>query len=106
MWNSSITLTEILTKPIHDGNYQLETDYRALFYHFPNLRVAPVDISVAERVSFFRAKYGIRTPDAIIIATAIEYGAHVLLTNDNRLEKIKEIRVVSMSELAEMVCEM
>lgn len=96
---STISLTEILTKPVREGNYQLETDYRALFYHFPNLQVVPVDIPVAERASFIRAKHGIRTPDALIIASVIEAGAKLFISNDEQLKKITDIQVLGFNEL-------
>jgi predicted nucleic acid-binding protein len=41
-----------------------------------------------------RARYQIRTPDAIQLAAAIEFGARVFLTNDDRLRKVTEIEVI------------
>jgi len=46
-----------------------------------------------------RAKYGIRTPDALQIASAIENQASIFLYNDYNLKKIKEIETSVLKEL-------
>jgi predicted nucleic acid-binding protein len=45
-----------------------------------------------------RAKYNFKTPDAIFIATAIEEGAEVFITNDIRLKKMDEINCIVLSD--------
>lgn len=96
---STITLTEILTKPIQEGNDTLEKRYRLLFTHFPNLTVVPVDVSVAERAACLRGKYGLKTPDALIVASAIVSGCDLFITNDHRLGQLKEIRTASIKDM-------
>jgi predicted nucleic acid-binding protein len=96
---STISLTEILVKPIRDGNLPLEKQYKLLFAHFPNLSVVPVDNAVAERAAFLRGKYGMKTPDALVIASAIIAQADVFVTNDFRLEQVEEIPCKSMDQL-------
>lgn len=96
---STITLTEILTKPFREGNDMLEKRYRLLFTHFPNLALVPVDISVAERGAYLRGKYGIKTPDALITATAIVSKAELFITNDKTLKKINDINIISIDDL-------
>lgn len=48
-----------------------------------------------------RAKYSIRTPDAIQIAVGIIYGATKFLTNDPDLKKISEIEVLVLDDFSE-----
>jgi predicted nucleic acid-binding protein len=36
----------------------------------------------------------LRTPDALQVATAVEHGAHVIVTNDSRWKRLREIAVV------------
>ncbi|WP_372633158.1 type II toxin-antitoxin system VapC family toxin [Cohnella sp.] len=95
---SSVSLTEILVKPIREGNLTLEKQYKLLFSHFPNLTILPVDDMVAERVAYLRGKYNIKTPDALIVATALVANADLFITNDQRLEIVKEIRCVSLDQ--------
>ncbi|WP_325176785.1 type II toxin-antitoxin system VapC family toxin [Paenibacillus alkalitolerans] len=96
---STISLTEILVKPIRDGNLALEKQYKLLFTHFPNLSVVSVDTIVAERAAFLRGKYGMKTPDALVISCAIIAQADVFVTNDVRLEQVEEIPCKSLAQL-------
>jgi predicted nucleic acid-binding protein len=41
-----------------------------------------------------RARYQIRTPDAVQLAAAIEFGARLFLTNDDRIRRVAELEVV------------
>lgn len=96
---SSVSLTEILVKPIREGNLTLEKQYKLLFSHFPNLTILPIDNVVAERAAYLRGKYNIKTPDALIVATALVANADLFITNDQRLETVKEIKCVSLDQL-------
>jgi len=58
-----------------------------------------IDAKVAEKGAELRAKYGIRTPDALQIASAIENRATIFFSNDDRLKKNREIEVVVLKEL-------
>jgi predicted nucleic acid-binding protein len=49
---------------------------------------------LALQAAHLRARYHIRTPDAIQIAAAIEFGARLFLTNDDRVRKVTEIETV------------
>jgi predicted nucleic acid-binding protein len=100
---SVITLTEILTKPIREGDEALEKRYRILFSHFPNLFIEPVSVEVSEQAAYLRGKYHLKTPDALILATAITSRADLLSTNDLRLSTVKEIRTMSIDEVREAI---
>ncbi|OGM32443.1 hypothetical protein A2803_03140 [Candidatus Woesebacteria bacterium RIFCSPHIGHO2_01_FULL_44_21] len=67
---------------------------REQFESTPNLTVYEVDDAIALRAAELRRKYSFRLPDAIQIATAIAAKAGAFLTNDGRLEKCKEIKVI------------
>jgi predicted nucleic acid-binding protein len=96
---STISLTEILAKPIREGNVALEKQYKLLFTHFPNLSVISVDPAVAERAAFLRGKYGMKTPDSLVVACAIMAHADIFITNDIRLEKVEEIPCKSLAQM-------
>ena len=91
---SIITLTEILIKPIKDRNIEAVKDYKFLFNNFPNLKMVNIDPKTAEKGAELRAKYGIRTPDALQVASAIENQATIFLSNDYKLKKIREIETL------------
>lgn len=96
---SVISLTEILVKPLREGNISMEKQYKLLFTHFPNLSIISIDHSIAERAAYLRGIYGIKTPDALIVASAIAAGAELFITNDLRLEQIREIKCIALKQL-------
>lgn len=54
---------------------------------------------VSELSADLRARYNIKTPDAIQIATAVIYGAKVFLTNDPALKKVLDIKTLVLDDL-------
>src|ERR1017187_550024 len=55
--------------------------------------VVPVTLEVARHAARLRAAYGLRTPDAIHLATAVAAEAAEFVTTDRRLARVKEIEV-------------
>lgn len=96
---SVITLFEILVKPMREGNGAAAMDYRDLLLSFPNLKMVNVDVKISETASYLQAKYGIKTPDAIQIATVICQGSKSFITNDESLKKVEEIKVLLLDEI-------
>lgn len=64
-----------------------------LFFAGLELVLSDVSGAVIERATELRAKYNLKTPDAIHYATAIETGAKVFLTGDRGLARCTEIAV-------------
>jgi predicted nucleic acid-binding protein len=56
-------------------------------------------VTIAVKAAELRAKYNLRAPDALQLATAIENRANYFLTNDTRLRSVKEIQSVTLAEL-------
>lgn len=95
--SSILLLTEILIKPLKDNNRILISQYKAFISTFPNLKLRNVDYDISISTAKVRAKYGLRIPDAVFIATAIEEKAEAYITNDTRLNCVKEIIIVQLS---------
>lgn len=98
-YTSVVTLIEVITKPIADDNEELVARYSAILTNSAHLSIVDIDSSMAVEVARLRAKYHIKTPDAIQIATGIVNGAKVFITNDANLKRVKEIKVVLLDEL-------
>ena len=96
---STVTLLEVLVLPIRQGRTDLVTRYRDILLHSAGLAALELSPDIAETAASLRANYGIRTPDAIQISTAISGGAPHSLTNDKQLRRITEINVLILSEL-------
>ena len=90
---STLVLTELLTGFRKKRDRAGERTAQAFLAGTSNLRVIDVTQVIADRAATLRAKYGLRTPDAIHLATAIESGAKKFVTADRRLSKVKGVRV-------------
>jgi len=90
---ASLGMIEILTGPKKLGRHDLAQEYKHLLVNFPNLIIADLSERIIDLASDLRAKYGIATPDAIHIATALNFSAKKFFTNDKKLKKVKEIKV-------------
>lgn len=96
---SSVTLLEVLVKPLRDGQTAIAKQYRDILTTASGIELFDVTSAIAEQAAQLRAKYNLRTPDAIQLATSIEVGADYFLTNDNRLKAVSEITVVAVGAL-------
>ena len=86
---SSLTLGEILVKPIEVGNEELARRYERVIAEAAT--VLPFDLRVAPRFAEIRRDRSIRPPDAIQLACAAAAGANLFITNDKRLRR-KQVR--------------
>lgn len=94
-----ITLLEVLVKPKRDGNREAVKDYWELLTTFPNLQMVEIDLALVDQASDLRARYDLRTPDALQIASAQRVGATGFVTNDERLQRVKEIEVALLDKM-------
>ena len=98
---STITLLEVLVLPFKTKNESLAEKYREILLYAEGLTTFEIFHEVSELSSKLRAKYSIRTPDAIQIAVGIIYGADAFLTNDSGLKKVKDIKIVILEDFLE-----
>ena len=96
---SSVTLLEVLVKPLREGQIAIAKQYRDILTAALGIELYDVTNAIAEQAAQLRAKYNLRTPDAIQLATSIELGTDYFLTNDTRLKAISETTVVTIDEL-------
>ncbi|MFN5171237.1 MAG: type II toxin-antitoxin system VapC family toxin [Cyclobacteriaceae bacterium] len=95
---STVTLIEVLTLPLRQGAWQLASEYQEIISNSPFIFVVPLDVAIARKAADLRAAYGLQTPDAIQLATAISSGCTAFLTNDQQLSVVKEINVIQLAE--------
>jgi len=96
---STVTLIEVLTLPLRQGDVALADRYRELLLTTQGMTMRPVSPAVAEEAARLRAAHGLRTPDAIQLATARTAGAAAFLTNDARLAVVRAPRVLVVDSL-------
>lgn len=95
---SIITLIEACVLPRRQGRQDLIQAYERALLYSQQVRTLPVDAVLARRAVVLRAEYGIRVPDALQIAAALEAGATAFVTNDRRLTKVKEFCVLQFDD--------
>lgn len=68
-------------------------------FTIPNLAVLEVNMKIGLEAAKIRREYGLRLGDAVQLATALYAKAHAFITNDERLKKFKELKVILLSEI-------
>jgi len=96
---STITLAEVLVHPLRTGNTQLVNQYENILRGSKNLSLIALNHDIARLSADLRARYNLRTPDAIHVASAIHSGCDAFLTNDGGIRRVNEINVVMLDEL-------
>lgn len=93
---STITLAEVMAGPFMADNEVLALQYREVMCYSPGWQTIPVDENLAVEASRLRARYRLRLPDAIQVATAIVTRSWALVTHDSALAQVKDIRVLGV----------
>jgi uncharacterized protein len=83
---------ECRVKPIRMSDASLLADYDA-FFNAPDLLRFPLPEPVFERATEIRARYGFKLGDSLNLATAVEHGCGLFLTNDVQLRRFPDIPV-------------
>lgn len=96
---SVITLAEVLTQPMKQGNVKLEQEYRDVLLSSAGFRLLPITASIAELAARLRARHNLRTPDALHVAAAIDAGCQAFLTNDKDIRRVTEMAILVLDEL-------
>ena len=86
---STITLMEIIVKPLALGRQDAARKYEALLVNFPNLDIVDLDRNIIRQAARLRAEYRIRPPDALQASVSLLYGAEVFITNDALLKRLQ-----------------
>ncbi len=60
-------------------------------------REVPVDRAIAERAGRLRRESGLRLPDALIAATALERSLRLATRNKQQFEQVRGLRITSLS---------
>lgn len=96
---SVVTLLEVLVQPMRQNEMRLAEQYQDILCNSPSLHIFDLSVEIATEAARLRGKYGLKTPDAIQVATALFGSADYFLTNDIRLKAIKEIEIVILDDL-------
>ena len=88
---SRLSYLECRVQPLRDGDEALLQRYDLLFAA-PELHTVEIDANVIEGATRIRAKFGLRTPDAIQAASCLSLDAeHIFLTNDAAFRRVPRL---------------
>ena len=86
---SVISITEFVAKPLVTEHAIDVEDFKQFLESLP-IQVLEINYETAERAGKLRSQYpSVPTPDALIVATALENDCDVFVTNDKRLKKLE-----------------
>lgn len=88
---STIAVAEVLAGPFKHGQDALAKRYEKALAGF---EVVPVSQEIAVTAARLRAGSGLRLPDALQAATALEIGAVALVTHDRDFSRLTGLRVI------------
>jgi predicted nucleic acid-binding protein len=96
---STITLTEVLVKPLQNADTYLIDVYNSILTKHRHIQMMPVIPEIARRAAYVRQQHRIKTPDALHLATAWHHACDSILTNDNQLKQFTGVPVVLLQDL-------
>jgi predicted nucleic acid-binding protein len=93
--HTALTELECRVEPLRNGKHDLLTQYDRLFTS-PATRRLVLNDAVYRFATELRAVQGLKTPDALHLAAAIEHGCDGFWTRDNHLARAAEGRIQLM----------
>lgn len=98
---SELTLLELTIRPLQLGRQDVADEYELLLSYFPNTELEPVSREVLLDAAALRARFRLRTPDAILLATGIHCSVTAAVTNDGgwKAAETAGLKAVLLSEL-------
>jgi predicted nucleic acid-binding protein len=96
---SPVTLAECLIFPIRMGNTVVQQNFVDLILYGENTKFVSLNEIIAQQAAELRVRYNLELADAFQIATALVSNCDAFLTNDIRLQRVSEIRVLVIDQL-------
>ncbi len=85
---STISITELLVKPFAEDNETAITLCERFLHELPHTAIVAPHSAIAREAARLRAHYKLRTPDALVLGTALVEKAKAFLTNDADLKRV------------------
>ena len=95
---SSVTLLEVLVHPLRANQPALAAEYEQILTRSSGITLIPLDLALLRRAAHLRASRGLKTPDALQLAAALQSSCSVFLTNDERIPQLPGLRVLQAQD--------
>jgi len=96
---STITMTEILVQPYRELDKKRADAFSGLLSTYPKLEWIAATLEIADLAARIRAFHRLKTPDALLAATAVHSQATGLITNDAVFERVRSFETLVLSRL-------
>jgi predicted nucleic acid-binding protein len=96
--SNELVVLETLVKPLREGDTVLEQLFRALL-QAREVQLIPTTRSLWEHAARLRADTGLKTPDALHAATALNVASTLCITNDRDFRRVEGLPVVILDDL-------
>jgi predicted nucleic acid-binding protein len=96
--SSSLTLLETLVIPIKQNDSILIGAYEGLLTN-SEMHLIPITTDILRKAAQLRARFNLKTPDAIHAATALSEGCVQFITNDGGFRRVAGLNVVVLKDL-------
>jgi predicted nucleic acid-binding protein len=93
---SSLSLLDVLGQPYRNNDDETVNQFYGLLTTYPHLTWTGLTVEIADIGARLRAKHRIKTPDAILLATAVHAGATGFIGNDAQIKRVPELEVMAL----------
>lgn len=90
---SPLVRMEVLIKPLRESSTILVADYEEFLAAQNWLSINDITFNLALQL---RAQHGLKTPDALHLATALQHDCNEFWTNDDRLNEVAEKMAINV----------
>ena len=98
---SELTLLELTVRPLQLARQDIADEYELLLDYFPNLELVAISREILLDAAALRARQKLRTPDAIQIATGLQAGTTLAVTNDKAWRTVTLLETMILTDLAD-----
>lgn len=97
---SALVISELFVRPFKENNSENINLFEKFIKTFPNSKICDFDFDTAKLSAKIRAQSGLKTPDAILLATAITSSSDIFITNDLNLKKFSDnkLEILTMED--------
>ena len=95
----TVTMTELLVGPYQEVDERCADKLYTLPSIYPNVNWILPSLAIADKAARLRARYRLKTPDALQAATAEHSGASGLITNDPIFTRVPAFETLVLSHL-------
>ena len=97
---SDLVLAELMVKPLQEGKPEIAEEYASELPNFPNLTFLAPTRDIIITAAKLRSNSNLKLIDALHLATAINAGSQIFITNDTAMKcDVSQIDIWLISEI-------